>query len=119
MTKKEQFLKSYKSNMGHISDSCEAVKMSRNAYYDWLKSDPKFAQKVAEIDKSFIDLAECALRKNIKAGIQKAVEFALTNLKKEKYSNTQKTELSGPGGAPLTFIIEKSYEKEKQENTPA
>ena len=114
MTKKVLFLKAYENNLGHITDSCKAVKISRNAYYEWLKDDPKFKQSIEDIENSFINLTECQLRKNVKKGIQKAIEFVLTNLKKDKYSNTVKNELSGTDGVPLHFIIEKSYPGENE-----
>lgn len=110
-TKKELFLKAYKSNMGNISQACRAINIDRKTYYNLIEKDPKFKQSIEDIEESFIDLAECALRKNIKKRMQRAIEFYLCNKKKGKYSNTIKNELTGADGSPITFIIEKTYEK--------
>ena len=117
VTKKDLFLKAYKSNMGHISKACEAIKITRTTYYRWYDKFSKFKQKIDDIDESFIDLAECALRKNIKKRMQRAIEFYLCNKKKGEYSHTFKGELTGAGGEPIRYIIEPTYEKPDKGNT--
>ena len=64
-TKKELFLKSYAKTLGYISKACKKVNVGRRTYYNWLEDDPDFKQAVLDIDDSFIDLAETALRANI------------------------------------------------------
>jgi len=117
-TKKELFLKAYKSNMGNISKACEAININRSTYYDWIENDLEFKQNIEDIEESFIDLAECALRKNIKKRMQRAIEFYLCNKKKSQYAHTFRGELSGVGGEPIKYVIEKTYqepEKGKEE----
>jgi hypothetical protein len=119
-TKKDLFLKAYKLNMCNISKACEAVPIDRKTFYVWIKKYPKFKQAVADIDESLTDMAECQLYKNVKSGMQKAVEFYLTNRKKDKYSNTVKNELTGKDGTPLSVtlnevIYEKPEKKDAQE----
>lgn len=104
--------------MGNVSDSCEASNISRGTYYLWMKDDPEFAQKIAEIDESFVDLAESALRKNIKSGIQKAIEFALTNLKKDKYSNNQNINFTIPKIVKETVFVQTGEPPKIIEDTP-
>ena len=110
-TKKELFLRSYAKTLGHISNSCKAIKIDRGTYYNWMENDPDFKKAVLYIDDSFIDLAESKLRENIENKVQKAIEFYLCNQKKSKYSHTFRGELSGVGGEPIKYVIEKSYEK--------
>ncbi|MBA7569204.1 hypothetical protein ES695_11575 [Candidatus Atribacteria bacterium 1244-E10-H5-B2] len=118
-TKKDLFLKAYESNMGHISKACGASNIGRQTYYDWIEKDPKFKQAVENIEEGFIDLAECALRKNIKKRMQRAIEFYLCNKKKGEYSNTFKGEITGAGGGPVEiFEIIKTYEQPKQNEQP-
>ena len=105
-TKKGLFLKAYKVNMCNISKACEAVPIDRRTFYRWIEK-PKFKEQVEEIDESLTDMAECKLYLNIKKGIQKAIEFYLTNRKKNKYSNTNKTELTGKDGSPLSVTLKK------------
>ena len=115
-TKKELFLKAYKVNMCNISKACEAIPIDRRTFYRWIEKCPKFKEQVVDIDESLTDMTECKLYQNIKKGIQKAIEFYLTNRKKDKYSNTVKNELTGLGGSPIQFkyIIEKTYEQPKE-----
>jgi len=102
-TKKDLFLKAYKEQMCNISKACSAVNINRQTFYNWIEKYPKFKQQVADIDEALTDMAECQLYKNVKSGMQKAIEFYLTNRKKKKYSNTIKNELTGKDGSPLVF----------------
>jgi len=111
LTKKELFLRSYAKTLGHISNACKAIKISRQTYYDWLENDPDFKQAIDNINDSFIDLAESALRSNIENKVQRAIEFYLCNKKKSQYAHTFRGELSGVGGEPIKYVIEKTYEK--------
>jgi len=113
-TKRELFLKAYKEQMCNISKACEAIKIDRKTFYRWIKKNAKFKQQVEDIDESLTDMAECQLYKNVKSGMQKAIEFYLTNRKKDKYSNTVKNEHTGAGGGPIKYIIEKTYEQPKE-----
>jgi len=110
------FLNAYKSVKCNISRACEAVNIDRKTFYNWLEKYPKFAKQVKEIEDSLDDKIEGVLFRNAELGRQRAVEFWLTNHKKNKYSNTIKNELTGKDGAPLTFIIEKSYESKDDKN---
>jgi hypothetical protein len=105
-TKKEVFLKTFKNNYGHIADACECANIDRKTYYRWMEKYPQFAQQVKEIEESFIDLAECQLRKNIKRGIQKAIEFTLTNRARDKYSNTQTVEHKVPDVVEVVHYVQ-------------
>lgn len=117
ITKKGVFLKAYRSNLGYVSKACEKISISRQTYYTWLKDDPIFKKKLENIDESFIDLAESALRKNIKSGMQKAVEFYLLNKKKKTYTNTVKNQISGLDGGPVSVTLnEIVYKKDTKEN---
>lgn len=113
-TKKELFLKSYAETLGHISNACKCVKINRQTYYNWMENDKDFKQAINDIDDSFIDLAESALRSNIENKMQKAIEFYLCNKKKSQYANTFRGELGGIGGEPIKYIIEKTYEKSEE-----
>ena len=120
LTKKELFLEAYKKGMCHVSNACKAVNISRDTYYRWKKESKKFANAIAEIDEALVDMAECSLYTNVKNGIQKAIEFFLCNRKKDKYSNTNRTELTGKDGesinVTLNKVIYEDSEKKGEEN---
>ena len=83
-----------------------------------MEKDPDFKQAIDDIDDSFIDLAESALRSNIENKMQKAIEFYLCNQKKSKYAHTFRGELSGIGGEPIKYVIEKTYQKPGEPEKP-
>ena len=118
LTKKQKFLEAFKTSKCNISKACEAVPISRQAYYDWLEKYPKFAKSVKEIEDGMTDKIEVMLMRKAEQGHQRAMEFYLTNRKKDKYSNTVKNEHTGEGGTPLRFVIEKSYLGEDEEKEP-
>ena len=63
------------------------------------------------------DKIEVMLMTKAEQGHQRAMEFYLTNRKKDKYANINKTELTGAGGSPLTFVIEKTYLYQNEPNS--
>ncbi len=96
LTKKDLFLKAYKEQMCNISKACLAINISRLTFYNWIEKYPKFKQEIHDIEESLTDMAECQLYKNVKSGMQKAVEFYLTNRKKDKYNNNLNLEVTVP-----------------------
>jgi len=115
LTKKQKFLEALKLTKCNISKSCKAINISRVTYYEWIKKYPKFAQEVQEIEDSLTDRIENALFRKAELGHQRAIEFYLTNRKKDKYSNTVKKELTGANKEPLNIIIEKTYYSERED----
>ena len=53
---KEAFIIAYKDNFGNITISCEASGIGRTQYKTWLKDDPEFAKRLAEIEPEEIML---------------------------------------------------------------
>ena len=95
-TKKELFLEAYRAKMCNISRACIAINITRRTYYNWLDKFPKFKQQVKEVEESLNDMVESQLLKNAEKGNQKAIEFWLTNHKRNKYSNKQDLEIAIP-----------------------
>lgn len=73
---KNQFLKVHKLKAGNITKSCEAVNISRQCYYDWMK-DPDFYDKVKEIEESTIDYVESQLMELIRSKHPGSIMFYL------------------------------------------
>ena len=104
VTKKQEFLEAYKLTKCNVSKACEAINISRKCFYEWIDKYPKFAEAIKEIEDSMTDKIEVMLMTKAEQGRQRAMEFYLTNRKKDKYSNTVKNELTGAGGGPITYI---------------
>lgn len=62
---KQHFLDMLVKTRGIISGACQAVNISRQTYYQWLKDDPEFAKSVEEINEGCIDWVESKLHEKI------------------------------------------------------
>ena len=69
---KKLMLEALKSNLGIVSKSCEAVEISRDTHYRWLKEDKEYCEAVSELNERSIDFAEGQLF-NLMAGAKKQV----------------------------------------------
>lgn len=62
---KKALLEALETYHGIISDACRKVGVSRQTYYDWLKSDPEFKVSAEEIGEEAIDFVESKLFEKI------------------------------------------------------
>ena len=95
---KEAFIIAYKENFGNITISCEASGVGRTQYKTWLKDDPEFAKRLAEIEPEeiMLDFGEQKLMERIARGDTLATMFLLkTRGKRRGY--IEKTEVSHEG----------------------
>lgn len=66
---KKALLEALEDYHGIISDACRKVGISRQTYYDWLKSDSDFKLAAEEIGETAIDFVESKLFEKIN-GVQ-------------------------------------------------
>jgi hypothetical protein len=95
---KEAFIIAYKENFGNITISCEASGVGRTQYKTWLKDDPEFAKRLAEIEPEeiMLDFGEQKLMERIARGDTLATMFLLkTRGKRRGY--IEKTEVAHEG----------------------
>jgi hypothetical protein len=62
---KKAMLTALKENYGRVTRSCEAVDISRQTHYNWLKDDPEYKEAVEAIDEAAIDHVESKLFEKI------------------------------------------------------
>lgn len=77
--KKKDFVSLYSQTMGHITDCCRALNMSRQTYYNWLDSDENFARQIMEAEMDLNDDIRDVLVKKAGEGDMTAVIFYLKN----------------------------------------
>lgn len=82
--KKKNLIDALRKTMGIVSSACETVKIHRSTYYEWLKSDPEFAQAVEAVNDRQIDLVESKLLERIKEGDTTATIFYLKTKGKKR-----------------------------------
>lgn len=85
---KKDFLTKFFDNVGNVKKTCEAVGISRMAYYQWRHKDKDF-ETIADFIKdaarqSIIDDAEDGLRSGVEAGNMTAIIFTLKTIGKER-----------------------------------
>lgn len=89
MRKKERqelFLKHLLDSKGIISYACRKIDITRSCYYKWVDNDPKFKEKVDEINEETIDVVESKLLSAINDDDLTAIIFYLkTKGKKRGY----------------------------------
>jgi hypothetical protein len=102
--KKKSFIDAYTKSFGNITQSCKAVEVSRQTYYNWIEQDTEFKAELDAIEPAevFIDFAENGLVKKIQDGDTTAIIFALkTKGKKRGYVERQEIDHSGRVGITL------------------
>ena len=101
---KTAFIEVYKKTFGNVSKSCDAVKISRSTYYEWIKSDGNFKSEIEEIEPSEVlaDFAESKLIDRINEGDTTAIIFLLkTKAKHRGYIERQELDHNLNGSIPL------------------
>ena len=74
---KNSFVKAYDNSLGNVSSACKLLHISRNCFYEWMKSDPIFKDSIEEIDESCLDFSETMLKKNVRDGKEASIFFHL------------------------------------------
>lgn len=105
--KKRLFLSAFREKLGNISQACEAAKVGRRTYYEWIEADAKFAIEVEDTNEAIIDWGEDRLKARMKAGDTTAIIFYLKT-KGKKRGYVERQEVTGAEGRPLNekLIVE-------------
>ncbi len=102
---KKAIIESLEKSLGVVTTACKMAGVGRTIFYQWLKDDEEFAQKVNDIQNIALDYAESQLHKQIGDGSTAATIFYLkTKGKKRGYIERQ--EITGADGMPTNFQIE-------------
>ena len=108
---KEAFIIAYKENFGNITISCESAGVSRSSYNVWIKNDPEFARKLAEIEPEeiMLDFGEHKLMERIAKGDTLATMFLLkTKGKRRGYIERQEVAHEGDVVKQITVNVLKA-----------
>jgi hypothetical protein len=88
-----------------ISAACRSARISRNAYYDWLKDEAEFAADVADAIEAGTDLLEDSATNQAIDGNTALMALLLKARRPEKYKDRFEQQHTGPNGTPLTITI--------------
>jgi hypothetical protein len=92
---KKAMIEALERSLGIVSSACQAVGLARQTHYNWMKTDPEYAQSVKELEGRTLDFAESHLHKLIKDGNPAATIFFLkTKGKTRGYVERQEIEVA-------------------------
>lgn len=76
-SRKKKMLDALQKSLGVVTSACEKCNVSRQAHYNWIKSDSEYAAAVDDIVERSLDFGESHLHKLIQAGNPAATIFFL------------------------------------------
>lgn len=109
-----KFIEEHPKNAFNISRTCEVIGISRRTFYDWLRDDEEFRDKMESFRESFIDLSEQVLYRAMKADDLDAAKFVAKHLgKKRGYSDQLDITTNGE---PINKIVVEIITKKEDGN---
>jgi hypothetical protein len=110
---KKAFIEAYQKSFGNISQSCRAVGISRQTYYNWIEHDRDFDIELKSVEPAelFLDFLESKLIERVNKGDTTATIFALkTKGKSRGYIEKTETDITTNGHsivvAPIKWLDE-------------
>lgn len=104
--KKRAWLKIYGQTY-NISSSCQAVRISRQTFYEAIGKDPKFKERYKQAEEKLVDAVESKLYSEaIHEGTLGALIFILCNRRPDRWRNVQRQPAPEGPGFTFTQIIQ-------------
>ena len=101
---KKKAIEALRSTAGNITAACTAANISRTQFHKWRNEDPEFAQVIADVSESAIDMGETALMKQIQDGNTACIIFLLKTRGKDRgYVERVEHDHRGKDGGPIQF----------------
>jgi len=103
---KKRVLEALEKSLGVATMACKTAGVGRTQFYQWIKDDEDFAEKVMDIENIALDFAESQLHKQIKEGNSTSTIFYLkTKGKKRGYIERQEFDHTTQGDKIQPTII--------------
>lgn len=100
--KRDLIIATYRKNGGDITSLIESTKIGRTRFYEILEQYPKVREEIDSFDERIIeedkDKAVEKLRSNVKAGLQRAIEYTIEKQPRKERGKIvfDKDEIVGP-----------------------
>ncbi len=98
---KASFLKILVKKDGNITRACAGANIDRQTYYNWISSDPVFAEGAKNAKEACKDTFEGFLTRQARGGNVTATLGWLNANARDRGYGINRMEHSGPGGAPI------------------
>tara|TARA_Y100000114_G_scaffold151827_1_gene169183 strand:- start:1239 stop:1592 length:354 start_codon:yes stop_codon:yes gene_type:complete len=102
---KKALIDALEKSLGVVTTACRQVGVGRTTFYDWIKNDDKFANRVKDIQDIALDFAESELHKQIEKGNTTATIFYLKTKGKHR-GYIERQEITGAEGVPNKIEVE-------------
>lgn len=112
--KKDKFIEIFELSACNVSDSCKKCNIARQTFYNWLKDDQEFAEKIAEAQEGILDMAESMLLKKVKEGSTSELIFLLKTKGKSR-GYVERQEYAGVEDQPIVWKETKTYNQDAKE----
>jgi transposase-like protein len=96
----ETLIDVFKKKGANISATCNAMNISRQTFYRWLKESPELMQEVEDSKEALIDNVETKLLSSINEGNIQAILFYLRTKGKSR-GYVERSEITGADGQRL------------------
>lgn len=107
----ETVLKVFKSKVGNISATCDALGIDRSTFYNWRRKYPELDEMLKGQEESMIDFAETRLMEKINDGDLTAIIFFLkTKGKKRGYIEGREIDANVTTGIDLKPLTKEELE---------
>lgn len=100
---KYNLLIALEKSLGNITHACKSAKVARNTFYEYLKEDAEFKEKVKEVEEANLDFVESKMYERIKGYTHK--ETKVFNYK-GKIITKEVTKHYPPDSGLITFYLE-------------
>jgi hypothetical protein len=92
--------------LGHVTQICDALNISRTTFYSWMKKDQVFAEAIVNAESSITDDVKAALLEKIQQRDLGAIIFWLKNKSSEFADRPQVLQQFNVGGSKDKTDIE-------------
>jgi hypothetical protein len=97
-----------------VEEACSYASISRDAFYDYLKREPKFSDRITDLRQRPV----LAARQTIVTAVKTQPESAKWYLeRKRKAEFAQRNEHTGPDGVPLVVQFANSFDASTSQET--
>ena len=72
---KQRMVDAMQSSLGIVTTACQVAEVSRSQHYEWMQTDPEYANKIKAVTEMCHDFVESSLFQQIKDGSTTATIF--------------------------------------------
>ena len=112
---KVKIVEAMEKTMGVVTSACKLAGVTRPTFYNYLRDDPEFAEKIAEMPDVALDFVESKLFEQIRKNIPASTIFYLKTKGKNR-GYVERNEVDMNVTTPINLTIEKTYDSDSEQD---